>query len=92
MIRQKFPIVTDIVERVASTFGAGVVAAWVSSGLDWQHSFTADSVRTYVGAGVLAAFTLLKGMAATFISRRNGQATSASLAPSVQLEPVPAAE
>lgn len=92
MIRQKFPVVTDIVERVGSTFIGAVLTAWVSSGLDWQHAFTPGSVRTYVGAGALAVFSLIKGMAATFVNRRNGQATSASLAPSVQLEPVPASE
>jgi hypothetical protein len=83
----RYPIVADIAERVGATFAAGVVSAWVSDVANWQDQFTAGSVRTYVGAGVLAAVTLLKAMGATWVSRRNGQATSASLAPQVQLQP-----
>jgi hypothetical protein len=84
----RFPVLRDIVERVASTFGAAVLGAWVSDGLNWQNYFHADTIKTYVAAGVVAVITLLKGMAATWVARRNGQATSASLDPAVKLQPV----
>lgn len=85
---RRFPVARDIVERVLSTFATAVVAAWVSAGADWQSAFQPDQARTYVGAGVLAVLTLVKGFIATLVARRGGQAVSASFDPAVKLQPV----
>ena len=70
-----------------STFGVAVLGAWVSDAADWQSTFQADNLKTYVGAGLLAVFTLAKAAAATQIAKRGGKAVSASLDPAVKLQP-----
>lgn len=78
----RFPVVRDIAERAASTFGQAVLAAWVTDGLGWQNALQFDTWRTYALAGVAAVVAMLKGAAA---SRIGGP--SASLDPAVQLQP-----
>ena len=84
----KFPVATDIFERVAATFGVTLLTFLTSDMLNWQDVLKLDNWKGWGTAALAAAFTTLKGLLATQVAKRNGQATSASLAPSVQLEPV----
>jgi hypothetical protein len=83
----KFPVARDIFERVGMTFVGAVLTAWYSDAANWQQTFQFDNVKTYVGAGLLALFTLAKSAVGTRIGKRDGQATSASLDPAVVLAP-----
>lgn len=85
----KFPIARDIFERVAATFVATVLGLATADGVDLQNVLSIDSWKTWGVAGVVAAFSLLKGLIATQIAKRGGQAASASLDPAVRLDPVP---
>lgn len=83
-LTDRFPVVRDLFERVASTFVAAVLAAWVADGLNWTSALQIDTWRTYALAGVAAVVSLLKGLVATRIGRN----PSASLDPAVKLQPV----
>ncbi len=76
------PVLTDVFERVLSTFVITVLTAATADGLNWTDLLKVDNWQTWAFAGVAAVFTLLKGMWASRVGRK-----SASLAPSVGLEP-----
>lgn len=81
------PVLTDAFERVASTFVVTVLTLATTNGLNIQDYLVLDNWKAWGFAGVAAALTVVKTIVAAFIARRNGQAASASLAPSVVLEP-----
>ena len=84
---KRFPIFADIFERVVATFGVVLATFLTSDALNWQDVLQLDNWKGWATAALAAAFTTLKAAVATQISKRQGQATSASLAPSVQLQP-----
>jgi hypothetical protein len=86
-MREKYPVVTDAVERIVATFVVTVLGLATADGVDLQNALSIDNWKTWITAGVVAAFTLLKTIIAAQVSKRGGKATSASLAPSVQLKP-----
>lgn len=89
---ERFPILTDIFERVSATFGVVLLTFLTSDTLNWQDVLQLDNWKGWATAALAAAFTTLKAAVATQIAKRRGRATSASLAPSVKLQPVPADE
>lgn len=83
MIPTKFPVGRDIFERVAATFVVSVLGLATADGVDLQSVLSVDNWKTWLTAGVIAAFTLVKALIATAISGKG-----ASLAPGVALEPL----
>ena len=81
------PVVTDAFERILATFVVTVLGAATADGVGLVDALSLDNWKAWGLAGIVAAFTLAKTIVAAFVNRRNGQATSASLAPSVVLEP-----
>lgn len=84
----KFPVVTDALERVVMTFVVTVLGGVTADGVGIDEALDLGHWKVWALAGVVAAFTLLKTLIAAQIAKRGGQAVSASLAPSVALQPV----
>jgi len=84
---EKFPVVKDAAERVIMTFVLTVLALATADGVDWTDWGSLSNWQTWAVAGITAAFTLVKAIVAAQIGKVNGHATSASLAPSVKLQP-----
>lgn len=82
----RFPIGRDIVERVLATFVLTVLGLATADGIDWTDWGSLDNWQTWGVAGIVAVFTLVKGLIATKIGGR-----SASLDPAVKLQPTDAA-
>jgi methyl coenzyme M reductase beta subunit len=81
VVRDKFPVVKDILERTVATFVVTVLGLATADGVDLQNALDLSNWKTWATAGVIAAFTLVKGIIA---SRVNGP--GASLAPGVELQ------
>lgn len=79
----KLPVGADIVERVLATFVVTALGLATADGVGWAEWTDLSNWKTWATAGVAAAFTLVKSLVALKVGRR-----SASLAPSVGLEPV----
>ncbi len=86
-MREKYPVVADAVERILATFVVTVLGLATADGVDITAATNVDNWKTWLTAGIVAAFTLVKTIIAAQVSKRAGKATSASLAPSVQLQP-----
>lgn len=84
----KFPIARDIFERVYNTAWQTVLAVLTADGVDLIDLRDMDLWKGAGLAGLGAGFALLKSLVGTQIAKRRGQASSASLDPAVQLEPV----
>lgn len=82
-VRERYPVVADATERIVATFVVSVLGLATADGVDLQSFLSIDNWKTWATAAVISAFTLLKTIIA---ARLNGP--SASLAPSVRLEPV----
>jgi hypothetical protein len=84
----KFPIARDIFERVANTAWQTAAAVITADGV---NLIDLRDVTFWQGAGIAgigAGWALFKTLVATQLAKRNGKASSASLDPAVQLEPV----
>lgn len=79
-IRTKALYLRDLAERIVSTFVVAFLGALVAGGwFDLAHIRDASAVQDAALAGVAAALSLVKGLAAKWVSNRD----SASLAPGV---------
>lgn len=83
----KFPVIKDAVERIVATFVVTVLGLATAPAIGVEGVLKLDNWKAWGLAGVVAAFTLLKTVVASWLGRVNGKATSASLAPSVKLQP-----
>ncbi len=86
-MKTRYPVVTDALERVLATFVAALLGLATADGLDWTDWGSLDNWKAWAAAALTSAFTLVKTLIAMQVAKRNGQATSASLAPQVQLQP-----
>jgi methyl coenzyme M reductase beta subunit len=78
----RFPIARDVMERTLATFVVTVLGLATADGVDLQNVLDVDNWRTWVTAGIVAAFTLVKSAIAVKVGGR-----SASLDPAVSLAP-----
>lgn len=83
----RFPVLRDAVERVLATFVVSLLGLATADGVGWVDWANVSNWRVWGISGLVAAFTVLKTAIATRIAKRNGQATSASFDPAVQLQP-----
>jgi hypothetical protein len=82
----RFPVGRDIAERVLATFVMTVLGLATADGINWTDWGSLDNWQTWGVGGLTAGFSLLKGLIASRISKRQGR--SASLDPGVKLQPV----
>lgn len=82
-VRERFPVASDIFERVASTAIQSTLALATADGIELADWLQIDSWRSWGFVGLVTAFSLVKSILATKVS-----GPGASLAPSVKLEPV----
>jgi uncharacterized protein (DUF983 family) len=83
VVAGKRPVAVDVAERVAATFVVTVLGLASADGLQWTDWTNMKNWQTWATAGLVSAFTLVKSLIALKVGGK-----SASLAPSVELEPV----
>jgi len=71
----RYPIARDIFDRVWRTFLVVVAGLATTDGLGVQDWLSLDNWKTWITAGVAAAFTLLLSLVATQVGKLRGKAT-----------------